>query len=166
MRGGGRSVPGVATALAAAGLGLTASVALEAQERPGDREAIQRLRDKDARAVESGDLETLLDVTTEDVVLMPPGADFLRGSAERAAGLETAAAVYETAAEIEYDFEFEELEILGDRAIEWGVLRYRVGSKDGAVQTARFKLLRVLKRLDSGEWRGHRAIWNDFGGAP
>jgi ketosteroid isomerase-like protein len=63
---------------------------------------------------------------------------------------------------VDYDEEFEELVICGNHAFEWGLIRCVCMLGDGKRENLKFKVLRVLQRQADGEWKVHRAIWNDM----
>jgi predicted enzyme related to lactoylglutathione lyase/ketosteroid isomerase-like protein len=94
---------------------------------------------------------------------MPPGKDFTRGQQQREKVLDEAAKAMSGWQVIEYKENFEELEIFGDTAIEWGTMSgaMRAKSPPGAVVTTAYKVMRVLKRQPDGSWKIHRTIWND-----
>lgn len=119
-----------------------------------DRAAIARLRQINLLAVRSQNHGVLSSLLTEDAVLMAPGSDFQRERPEfPGAG--------ENMSLLEYDEEFEELEVSEKFAYEWGVVRCVYMLADGEKKQLRYKVLRILQRQADGEWKVHRAIWNE-----
>lgn len=122
-----------------------------------DRQAIEALHRRDVEACLAGDAATRRALFTEDAVLMPPGGAVIRGAAALDASF-AAESADEHPALLEYRMDFEELEILGDTAVEWGTISGAVQGADGPVH-AEYRVMRVLKRV-AGEWLIHRVIWN------
>jgi ketosteroid isomerase-like protein len=61
---------------------------------------------------------------------------------------------------VEYVMEFEELEVLGDRAIEWGTIRGAMRDRrTGAVEPSSYHVMRVLRRQPDGGFKVYRSIW-------
>ncbi len=86
---------------------------------------------------------------------MAPGVDFQRGRpADGSAG--------DGVSVLDYDEEFEELVVNGNYAFEWGVIRCACMMSDGKREDLKYKIMRVLQRQADGEWKVHRAIWNDL----
>ena len=60
---------------------------------------------------------------------------------------------------LEYVVRFEEIEICGDYAFEWGVYRSRMRPRTGGdVTTSSGKLMRILQRQPDGSWKMHRTM--------
>ena len=111
------------------------------------------------KASREQDFERLESLLTEDVVMMAPGADFVRGR-DAVRNQRRVVATDGPGIEIlSYSFDFEEVEILGEYAFEWGTLSGRTKLSDGTVRDEHYKLLRILRRDPDG-WKVHRAIWN------
>jgi hypothetical protein len=127
-----------------------------------DVRQIQALHDADARASKAGDFVTLKALFTVDAVAMPPGKDFSRGQ-QRDVAIEEAAKAMSDREVVSYKESFEELEVLGNTAIEWGTISGAMRAKpaSGGVRTTSYKVMRVLKRQPDGSWKIHRTIWND-----
>jgi ketosteroid isomerase-like protein len=91
-----------------------------------------------------------------------PGMEPVRGRESMRALLLQAVPQARTLEILEYGESFEETQVFGDVALEWGYVwgaeRPREG---GAVQRTRYKVMRVLKRQPDGSWRFHRSIFND-----
>ncbi len=132
-----------------------------------DRAAIEALHARDEKAAKARDYAALAALWTDDGVMLAPGGPRLRGP-ELVAQLEAAGSAGSSLEVIEYAFEFEEVEIVGDHAFEWGIVRGTTRDPQTGVEDKRaYKLLRVLRR-DEGTWKVHRAIWNELveGGSP
>ncbi len=119
-----------------------------------DRAAIERLRQISLLAVRSQNHGVLNSLLTEDAVLMAPGMGFQRGRPEIPGSGDGMSL-------LGYDEEFEELEIFGRHAYEWGVIQCNYMLADGAKKDLRYMVMRILQRQSDGEWKVHRAIWTE-----
>lgn len=114
---------------------------------------IRALITKWLEASRAGDLDTILNLMTEDVVFLTPGnppmhrQDFIAGS-KSMAGKVT----------IEGHSEVQEITIAGDQAICWTHLEITVTPIAGGPPIKRAgNILSVLRRDTDGQWR----IWRD-----
>lgn len=133
-------------------------------DRSYEREmrAIERMRQRDIEASKACDFVTLLSLMTEDAVVMSPGQRMARGRLEQEEQFQKSAAIMSQWTVVQYDEVFEETLILGDYAIEWGEIRGSMRPKYGGPEEASsYKVMRVLKRQEDGEWKIHRTIWNE-----
>lgn len=119
-----------------------------------DLAAIERLRQINLLAIRSQNHGVLDSLLTEDAVMMAPGSEPQRGRPE-IPGSGNGLSI------LEYDEEYEELKILAGYAYEWGTIRCSYMMADGERQNLRFKVLRILQRQEDGEWKVHRAMWNE-----
>ena len=130
--------------------------------READLAAIETLHEVDMEASKEQDFETLESLLTKDIVMMAPGADFVRGL-DAVRDQRRDLATEDPGIEIlSYTFDFREVKVLGEYAFEWGTLSGRTKQADGVVRDERYKLLRILRRGPDG-WKVHRAIWNTLG---
>jgi uncharacterized protein (TIGR02246 family) len=129
-----------------------------------DREAIDELRRRDIEASKSLDVEALISLWTDDCVMLSPDGPPTRGKAAMRAH---AARLVEYARKmevVEYEEIFEELQILGDTAVEWGIIRGAERPRTGGdLQRSQYQVMRVLKRQPDGRWLVHRSIFNQIG---
>jgi len=125
-------------------------------------EGIEALRRRDIEASLRYDPAALAALSTEDVVMLPPGAAPVRGRDAVRAGLERSRA---TAGEVlEYREDFEETLVFGEYAVEWGwISGAERPAGGGDVVRSRYHVMRVLKRQPDGSWRVHRSIFCDAG---
>lgn len=127
-----------------------------------DREAIARLHQRDESASRTQDFAALRSLMDDDAVVLPPGAAPLRGKQELDAGFTRKGSAPPETDVLEFRFEWEELEIIGDHAIEWGRIKGAVRNPaTGERQDLAYNVLRVLRRQSDGEWKVYRTIWND-----
>ncbi|MCI0713252.1 MAG: nuclear transport factor 2 family protein [Chloroflexi bacterium] len=120
-----------------------------------DLKAIGALHQRDMDAAKAQDFERLRELWTEDCVIIPPQGPIQHGTAS----LGTNRSPQENDIEIlEYIEEFEEVEILGNVAYEWGIIRGKSRVASGEVQDSLYRVMRILKKVD-GDWKIHRSIW-------
>jgi uncharacterized protein (TIGR02246 family) len=126
-----------------------------------DREGIEELRRRDVAASKAQDANQLAALWTEDCVALPPGLPPARGKTVIRAQLERMLEYQRQMEVVEYEEVFEELEILGDTAIEWGWIRGAERPRAGGeVRRSQVKVMRVLKRQANGTWLVHRSMFN------
>lgn len=120
-----------------------------------DLEKIQALHALDEGAAKAQDRVALNELVTDDVVFLPPGENPIRGKRQPEST--------DPAVEIlVYRFDWEEVKLLGAYAYEWGRLLGKVKDPDtGKIKENRFNVMRILKRDENGEWKVHRAMWNE-----
>ena len=147
-------------------------MATDPQRLKADLEAIRILHEADKRAARAGDYATLRKLFTDDAVILPPGGVVLRGRDAIEESFSRMIATPSTDVVLEYEYVPDEIQVAGDFAYEWGVVRGRVRRPDGSEAVESCKAMRILKRLPTGEWRIHRTMWNAVelegrpGGAP
>lgn len=130
-----------------------------------DRKAIDELHRRDMRAAEAGDFETLRALIDDEAVMLPPGGRTQRGAAQIDASFAKMKEAPRTHEVVEYKFEFEEVEVLGDVAVEWGAI-HGITREIAAGQTTKssYHVMRVLRRQTDGSWKVYRSIWAPAGG--
>lgn len=127
-----------------------------------DREAIEELRRRDVAASRALDVEKLSSLWTDDCVALAPGQPPTRGKAQIRSQLAALASYARENEVVEYEEEFEELEILGETAIEWGYIRGAERPRAGGdLRRSQYKVMRILKRQPDGRWLVHRSIFNE-----
>lgn len=126
-----------------------------------DLEAIRALHDKDIAATKAYDVEALVSLWSEDIVALAPGQPPTRGQAALRKGLEEGKGTASQYEVIDYQQNWEEAQIAGDYAFEWGTFLSVFRPAGGEVTREQHNVLRVLKRHPDGSWRVHRTIWND-----
>lgn len=124
--------------------------------------AIEKLHQRDMAASKAGDFETLHTLMTDEAVVMPPGAPWLRDKAEREASFSNMQAAMSQFEVFEYILDFEEVKVLGEYAFEWGTIRGAMRAKGSPEITySSYKVMRILQKQPDGEWKVHRTIWNE-----
>jgi len=121
-----------------------------------DLRAIDALNKRDIEFALAGDPAAMMSQWTDDIVLLQPAGPILRGRSTAGDALLPVASAIEI---LEWAFEFHEIKIFGDHAMEWGTYRGRMRPRAGgdAINTAG-KLLRLLQRQPDGSWKIHRTI--------
>jgi ketosteroid isomerase-like protein len=124
-----------------------------------DLDAIEALNAQDMAAVLASDLETIASQWSDDFVVLPPAGPIVRG---RGANLQAAGrgrAQLQAIEPLEYVVQFEEIQICGDYAYEWGTYRSRMRPRAGGdVMSGSGKLMRILQRQADGSWKMHRTM--------
>lgn len=135
--------------------------AMNSRTREEDVQAIERLHAQDMQASAAQDFVTLRSLMDDHAVVLPPGSRPVRGAVELDRNFQKQAEVPPSIEVLEYRFEWEDLEILGDTAIEWGRIHGSVRPQAGGnAQDVRYNVLRVLRRQSDGTWKVYRSIWN------
>jgi uncharacterized protein (TIGR02246 family) len=133
-----------------------------APDQKADLRAIEDLHRRDVAANKAYDVEALASLWTDDVVTMPPAMSPIVGKKANRDLLEAVEPQAKQVDILEYDQKWEEIQILGDYAYEWGIFRSTVKPKSGQSDPIKseFRVMRVLKRQPDGGWKVHRSIWN------
>lgn len=130
-----------------------------------DRQAIDDLHRRDMKAAVAGDLDALRDLIDDEAVMLPPGEKLQWGAAEIDAAFAKMKKAPRTHEVLEYQLEFEEVQILGDIAVEWGTIRGTAREiATGQTAQSSYHVMRVLKRQSDGGWKVYRSIWVPAGG--
>lgn len=121
---------------------------------------IKALHQQDMKAAREGDYKTLRSLLTKDAVMMPPNTDWIQGEVELEKNYEQMEEAMKGVEILDYQLDFEEVEVLGEYAFEWGRIIGTSKNEDGEISESFYKVMRILKKNDNGEWKVHRAIWN------
>jgi len=124
---------------------------------------IEKLHRTDMAAAKVNDIETLRTLWTDDCVLLQPDQEPIKGREAMWAYMQEALEEQKQYEITEYVHDFEEIEVLGDWAYEWGTFRgaYRPVSGGEEIRE-RARLFRILKRQPDGSWKCARAIWHQL----
>lgn len=128
-----------------------------------DLAAIEALHRRDMEASKAGDFETLRSIISDEAVMLPPGTRPTRGREAIERGLSRMAEAMSGVEVLEYRLDFEEVEVCGDYAFEWGHIRGAMRAREEGAEVVHsvYKVLRILRRQPDGTWKVHRSIWND-----
>jgi len=128
-----------------------------------DLAAIEKLHQTDMAAAKIHDIKTLITLLTDDGILFLPGQEPIRGKAAIWKYLQEQLPESQKYEITEYLHVFEEIQVLGDWAYEWGTFtgtyRLKIGGQD---LLERARLFRVLRRQPDGSWLFHRAFVQDL----
>src|SRR6266404_5265328 len=91
-----------------------------------DKRAIAALHDADLKANMAYDVDALAALWTEDVVVMPPNHAAIAGKEANRAFLQQGKAEMDKLEILSYDTEWQEVQITGDLAVEWGTISGRL----------------------------------------
>lgn len=134
-----------------------AQPAIQAQ----DREGIAALQKGEIAASMAFDVGAMLDLWTDDAVLLPPRHEPIIGKASLRRFLEEKKEQYANYDMLAYEQEWNEVMVIGEYAYQWGKARYRMKPPTGSEIGGTVHAVRILKREDDGYWRVARAIWNE-----
>ena len=126
-------------------------------------EGIKKLHETDMAASKTQDIETLIDLWTDDGVLLEPGQEPIKGKEAIRAYMKKNQPEMQSYEITEYVHDFEEIKILDDWAFEWGTFKGTYHLKTGGPDfRQRARLFRVLRRQPDGSWKCSRAIWHEL----
>ena len=152
---------------------LTNAPQLGSQKRPAhkplqppptqaqDREGIEALQKRDIAASMAFDVNALLDLWTDDGVLLPPHHEPIAGRAALRRFLEEKKQQYANYDMLAYDEEWNEVMVIGEYGYQWGTVSFRMKPPTGSEIGGAVHAVRILKREEDGAWRVARAIWNE-----
>lgn len=101
-------------------------------------------------ATAAGDIETVMDLMTDDVVFLIAGQPPMRKAGFAAASTPKPGQAMPA---IRGDSDIQEIEVLGDWAFMWSRLAVTVTPPDGAAATMRAGHTLSILRKDNGRWR-------------
>lgn len=120
-------------------------------DRSVDIKAIEKLRETDLRSSRIGDTETLLSLMSDDIVLIYPDREPLKGIGEMKKSMEAYRKELENIEIIQYSIVFDELQFAGDYAFEWGSYHHKYKIKNTKDELEeKGKLMRILRHEADG----------------
>jgi ketosteroid isomerase-like protein len=123
-------------------------------------QAIDELHKKDKIASLSGDTETLLNLMTDDGIVIPHEGEIFEGKKGLRIMLEQNKKILKEYDLVEYNHDFKEVKIIGKFAYEWGYYSGKYISKsDSSEVVGSGKLMRILELQVDGNWKIARSIW-------
>ncbi|HUU06212.1 MAG TPA: SgcJ/EcaC family oxidoreductase [Patescibacteria group bacterium] len=146
---------------------ITHGVNMAASEsrQAADLAAIEKLHQTDMAAAKIHDIKTLITLWTDDGILFLPGREPIRGKAAIWKYLQEQLPESQKYEISEYQQRFEEVQVLGDWAYEWGNFSGTYRLKGGGPDMhERARLFRILRRQPDGSWKCHRAFAQDLPG--
>lgn len=126
-----------------------------------DQRAITRLQEADIAANTALDLDALVSLTTDDVVLLPPGRPPVVGKKALRSFYQGLVDKNPDAQVLAYSEEWDEVRIVGDFAFQWGTITERTkASVTAAESSSAVHAMRMLARQPDGSWKIARFMWN------
>ncbi len=126
-----------------------------------DQRAIARLQERDIAASTALDVDALIALTTDDVVLLPPGRAPVVGHEALRKFYDELLNRAPDVQVLAYGENWEEVRIVGDFAFQWGTITERSKpTVTGAESTSAVHAMRMLARQPDGSWKIARAMWN------
>ena len=121
-------------------------------------EAINAVREQEGAAIEAGDIEGFLALTTADVVWMPPNQPLVMG--QEALRSWTKAFVDQFGVQI-HSYTSDEVVVAGDMAFERYTGSWSLTPVDGGEALSEtLKGIHIYQRQEDGSWKIARDIWN------
>ena len=123
----------------------------------GDEASIRRQVDRAVAALNTADVETLVELRTDDAVILKPGGLPERGKDEIRTNLETLFEGWR----VTESRTIEEIRFTDDWAFVWGfyeVVLTPTGKGESVQEKGKY--IDILRRESDGEWRFARTIWN------
>lgn len=130
-----------------------------------DREGITELQSNEIKATMAMDVNNLLDLWTDDAVLLPPRHDPVVGKAALRRFLQESKERYGNYDMLAYNEDWNEVMVAGNYAYQWGTVSYRMKPPTDNEVAGSMHVLRVLKHEEDA-WRVSRAIWNQAPSRP
>jgi ketosteroid isomerase-like protein len=124
-----------------------------------DLRAIEALNEQDRKAILANDIATITSQWTEDFVALPQAGPIVRGRAANVEIAERSRQQLQAIEAIDYVADFEEIQVLGEYAYEWGTFRSGLRPRAGGdIVSFTGKLMRILRRQQDGSWKMHRTM--------
>ena len=127
--------------------------------RVQDREGIAELQKNEIKAMMAMDVSNLLDLWTDDAVLLAPRHEPIEGKRGLRRFLQESKEQYGNYDMLAYNEEWNEVMVTGDYAYQLGTVSYRMKPPTESEIAGSVHVLRVLKRQEDA-WRVSRAMWN------
>jgi ketosteroid isomerase-like protein len=107
----------------------------------------------------ASDVATITSQWTDDFAMIPAAGPIVRGRAANVEMVERGNEQISALEPLKYEVEFEEIEVVGDYAFEWGTYRGASRPRAGG-ETISYsgKLMRILQRQPDGSWKMHRTM--------
>ena len=126
-----------------------------------DQRAIARLQESDIASNTALDLDALVSLTTDDVVVLPPGRPPVIGHAALRSFYQGLVEKTPDAQVLAYSEEWDEVRIVGDFAFQWGTITERTKpAVTAAESSSAVHAMRMLARQPDGSWKIARFMWN------
>jgi len=125
-----------------------------------DLRAIKALNEQDRNAILANDIATITSQWTEDFVVLSAAGPIVRGRTANVEIAERSRQQVRVIEPLEYVADFEEIQVVGDYAYEWGTFRGSTRPRGGGgIVSYSGKLMRILQRQHDGSWKMHRTMF-------
>jgi ketosteroid isomerase-like protein len=126
---------------------------------PADVQALRFIRERLEAAENAFDAEPIVDVISDDVVLMVPNEPIQQGKGDCAAFLRRVLADQQAWFDRRITYVSDEISVRGDTSFDRGTFSFTVVARhDGRKSGATGKYLWLYTRTSSGDWKLARAI--------
>ena len=124
-----------------------------------DLRAIEALNERHTAAVLLNDWEAIISEWSDDFSVLPPAGPIVRGRRANASFVRNGIEQMRAFEPIDYVEHFEEIEVAGNYAFEWGTYRGATRPRAGGDRLSYSgKLLRILRREPDGSWKMYRTM--------
>jgi len=124
-----------------------------------DLRAIEALNQRHIAAVLANDMEAVMAGWSDDFTILPPVGPIVRGRRTNEAIVRNGIEQLRAFEPVEYGEHFEEIEVAGNYAFEWGTYRGTSRSRAGGdLLSYGGKILRILRRDPDGSWKMYRTM--------
>ena len=123
--------------------------------RDSDVAAIRRVRVAVEEAERHLDAEALSKLFTEDIAMLPPD-NRIKGAAQVE---QFHRELYQELQNLNVDFQIEQIQVLGDLAIETGTYTFQSVRRNGTESQGGGQYIYTYERLPTGGWGIHRMSW-------
>lgn len=124
--------------------------------------AINKLHRMDLTALKTHNVDMFVGLVTEDCIMLPPALKPLCGREAIRNYLEDKFMEWKAYAVERFEQEFNEVQIMGDLAYEWGTSRGAYYMKNGGPEIfENSRIFRILRHQPDGSWKIARVMWND-----
>jgi ketosteroid isomerase-like protein len=118
---------------------------------------IQKLSDHMTAMVESGDVQGIMQILTDDVVFLPPNDSAKVGKQDYYKWV----IGFQQRYKIKVSIQSQEISVADHWAYEWGYIQESYTPRAGGVASSfDGKFLRIFQKQTDGSWKIARATWN------
>lgn len=129
-------------------------------ERSDESSEIERFHESDIAAARLRDFKALRALVSDDAVILPDGGGVVKGESAIDRWFVEMKKSLEEFDVLAYSMEFEDVQVLGEYAFEWGYAHESARNRrTGELEKSTSRLFRVLRK-EKGRWKVYRTIWN------
>jgi len=124
--------------------------------------AIDQLHKLDMLAFKTHNINMLITLVTEDCIMLPPAQEPICGREAIRNYLNEKFMEWKNYEVAQFDQQFEEVNLIGELAYEWGTSKGIFYMKNGGPDIfENSRLFRILRSQPDGTWKIARVMWHD-----